>query len=115
MAKNPKYSGLLDEMLRLHDRKNADYAESDNPYSNFEFAAHVSKGFTNPIDRVFATLLGIKMARLIELTKPGRSPQNEAVEDTYVDLANYAAIWASYGRPSEPDEPKVVAFAKGRE
>lgn len=94
---NPAFNALLDEMRRTHDLKNSDYA-NDDPYSNFRFAADLSEGFTDSLDKVFATMIGIKLARLIELTKPGRVPKNEAIGDTYLDLANYAAIWASLRR-----------------
>lgn len=93
---NPKFNALVETLRELHDRKVADYAHSGNPYSNFESAADLVAGFSNPIDQVFATLIGVKLARLKELTRPGRTPQNESVQDTRRDLANYALIWASY-------------------
>jgi hypothetical protein len=93
---NPKFNALLETMRELHDRKVQDYASSTNPYSNFERAASVVEGFHLPIDQVFAALIGVKLARLAELTQPGRTPNNESVQDTRRDLANYATIWASY-------------------
>jgi hypothetical protein len=93
---NPKYHRLLEALRDLHDAKSHDYAEADNPYSNFEYAATVAERFTDPLDRVFATLLGIKLARLAELTAAGKTPKHESLQDTRRDLANYAAIWASY-------------------
>lgn len=93
---NPRFDAVLARMKALHDRKSGDYASDANRYSNFEFAAALSAQFSDPIDCVFATLIGVKMARLIELTQPGRTPNNESLEDTRIDLANYAALWASY-------------------
>lgn len=93
-------------MEDLHERKNHDYASDGNPYSNFEYAAMVSKDFTDPVDRVFATLIGVKLARLQELTK-GKVPNNESVNDTYLDLANYAAIWASRQRGHAARSPET--------
>jgi len=90
---------ILDRIRELHDRKSADYADTaeGNFYSNFQYAALVSEGFSNPVDRVFATLIGVKLARLQELTKPGRDkPNNESVMDSRMDLATYAAIWLAY-------------------
>jgi hypothetical protein len=75
---------LLDEMRALHDRKSHDYAEDGNPYSNFEFAAQLAEGFTG-VDAVFAVLMGIKLARLRELTAKGKTPNNESIEDTRRD------------------------------
>ena len=95
--KNPTHAELLRQLHELHEVKNADYAHSGNPYSNFEYAAQVAAPFRG-VDAVFATMLGIKLARLGELTEPGRTPKNEALDDTFVDLTNYAAIWTSWRR-----------------
>jgi hypothetical protein len=93
---NPKYHALTEALAELHDRKVQDYASTGDPYSNFKSAADVVAGFSNPLDQVFAALIGVKLARLRELTQPGRTPNNESVQDTRRDLANYALIWASY-------------------
>lgn len=104
---NPKFNSLLAKMQALHDRKNNDYASSGNPYSNFEFAARVSEIFTDPVDKVFATLIAVKMARIAELTGAGKTPSNESLQDSRVDLSNYATIWTSYYEEN-PNEQKVV-------
>jgi hypothetical protein len=98
--KNPKFSALLKRMELIHDKKNSDYADGIDPYSNFTYAAKVSEIFTNPIDRVFAVLIGIKLARIAELGK-GKDPRNESLDDSFLDIATYTAIWASYmiGQP----------------
>jgi hypothetical protein len=95
MSINPKYDRIVRDISALHERKVHDYAASTNPYSNFEFAAAVAKDFADPVDRVFATMIGIKLARLAQL-RSGKDPLNEPVADTFKDLANYAVIWASY-------------------
>lgn len=97
--RNPKFAALTAEMNALHDRKNADYANDGNPYSNFEQAAQVAAGFSG-VDAVFAALIGVKLARLRELTSAGKTPNNESIDDTRTDLAMYAALWASYYRPA---------------
>lgn len=93
--RNPAFSNLLAEMAQLHDAKNHDYAQDGNPYSNFCQAAEVAQGFSG-IDAVFATMIGVKLARLRELTSAGKTPNNESIADTRKDLAMYAALWASY-------------------
>ena len=92
--RNPKFDALLVQMGVIHDKKNEDYA-NDNPYSNFETAAGIARGFRGT-DAVFATLIGIKIARLQELIGGNKTPNNESVEDSLLDLAVYAALWASY-------------------
>lgn len=93
---NPRFDALLERMADIHERKAHDYAQRANPYSNFEYAATVSGRFADPVDRVFATMIGIKLARIAELTSAGKAPQNESVRDSFDDLATYAALWASY-------------------
>lgn len=94
-SRNPAYVSLIHKMLEIHEIKSHDYADDSNPFSNFEFAAQVAKGFNDEVDKVFATLIGVKLARLQQLLN-GKSPKNESIDDTFLDLANYSAIWASY-------------------
>lgn len=93
--RNPRFDSLLTLMGEMHDKKNEDYAEAGNPYSNFESAASVAEGFDGE-DAVFATLIGVKLARLRELLSTDKVPNNESVEDTFLDLAVYTALWSSY-------------------
>jgi hypothetical protein len=92
---NTIFNKLMDELKQLHSKKNHDYASDDDPYSNFEFAAHLVKEFNNPVDVVFVCMIGIKIARLGQLLS-GKTPNNESVEDTLKDLTTYCGIWASY-------------------
>jgi len=95
--RNPAFNALLAEMAALHDSKNADYAQSGNPFSNFEQSAQVAAGFSGA-DAVFATLIGVKLARLRELLSTGKTPNNESIDDTRKDLAMYATLWCAYAR-----------------
>ena len=106
MAKNPKFDMLLHEMRELHDKKNHDYARDDNAYSNFEFAAAIADGFTGE-DAVFATMIGIKLARLKELRGKGKDARNESANDSLRDLAMYAALWCSYALPFSYDDNRL--------
>ena len=90
---NPKFDRLIEKIRSIHDKKNADYATAQNPYSNFEETAEFA-GIT--VDKVFAVLIGIKEARLKELTSSGKIPNNESIQDTRIDAAVYAVLRASY-------------------
>ncbi len=92
----PQFTSLLEQMKAIHIKKNQDYAQDSNPYSNFEIAGDLAKPFTNPVDIAFATLIGVKIARLQVLLTSDRPPNNESIDDTFLDLATYTALWASY-------------------
>ena len=92
-ARNPKMNKILNEIGKLHDLKNADYATEKNVYSNFENAA-VSAG--TDVDTVFKVMIGIKLARLNALKSKDKEPNFESINDTLKDLATYACIYASY-------------------
>lgn len=86
---------LIQKCITTHNKKNHDYAKEDNPHSNFEIVAELVKHFKNPIDQVYVTLIGVKLARMSELLN-GKEPNNESIEDTYVDLTNYSALWGAH-------------------
>jgi hypothetical protein len=90
---NKYFNAVLDQMRSIHDRKVADYASTQNPYSNFEMSAEVAGV---PVETVFRVLIGVKLARLAELLNNAKTPNNESIDDSIIDLANYAALWASY-------------------
>lgn len=64
-----------------------------NRYENFERSALLASYFHDDRDKAFVVLIGTKMARLATLLN-GKSPKNESVEDSFVDLINYCALWA---------------------
>lgn len=94
MRRNKTFDDLMDSIKELYDKKNHDYADKNNPYSNFEFAVSVINLFNNPVDQVFACMIGIKLDRLGQLLS-GKTPNNESIEDTMRDLTTYCGIWTA--------------------
>lgn len=86
---------ILAEIQAIHNKKQKDYAQEGNSFSNFERAAMLAQWFQDPVDKVFATLIGIKMARLAELLN-GREPVNESTADSFLDENTYSVIWHAY-------------------
>lgn len=109
MGCNPKYDALLARMQEMHDRKSQDYASDANRYSNFEFAGMLGAMFSIPADIAFAVLIGVKLARLGELKGKGKTPNNESVEDSFLDLAVYASLWASYWTSTPEKQTELLA------
>lgn len=91
---------LLQRMESLHAtrrtltaRKNHDYASAEDAFANFVGVSAVS-GLSVP--QVFVVWLATKVIRLGQLVGHQKSPNNESVLDTLVDLANYADLCHVY-------------------
>lgn len=88
-AKNFYEDGLL-----IMEKKNHDYSSVDNPFQNFEIQAAVSGV---PVAKTFLMAMGIKIARLRELTEDGKEAAvDESIRDTLLDMANYSCLMAGY-------------------
>jgi hypothetical protein len=84
---DPRFYALIEEISQLHSDKNFDYASRQNPLANFEEC----RGFgVEPHVGVFVRMSD-KWSRLKQLIG-GKSPKNESVRDTLIDLAVYALI-----------------------
>jgi len=84
---HPRFYELIDEICELHEKKNSDYAKDDNPLSNFKRAASLG---VEPWRGVLVRMSD-KWSRIEELSK-GKTPQNESLRDSLIDLAVYALI-----------------------
>lgn len=111
---NPDHQWILDKCRQLHQNKSHDYATDQNVFSNFEYAEQVARPFKG-VHKVFATLMGIKMARLSVLLE-GKIPKNESLIDSFADNTNYSAIWGSFfmkgAKRGKGKGRKVLARAK---
>jgi hypothetical protein len=85
-------------MSEIHSKKSHDYASSDSPYANYQFAGKLSKLFDNPNDAGFIGRIAEKLYRLANLENSGKSPSNESIEDTEVDLCVIMALWVASRR-----------------
>lgn len=63
-------------------------------HENFKRSAMISDWFMNEQDKPYVVLIGTKLARLASLLSDGRMPNNESIDDTFLDLVNYCALWA---------------------
>lgn len=89
----PNFLESLECMKAIHVAKNRDYAPSDNPYQNFDVQAYILALFKHPIDQAFAALIAVKLARLANLLSSDAEPNNESIDDTFIDMANYTLLW----------------------
>lgn len=72
-------------------------------YQNFERQSEIVSWFNNDIDKCFAGLVAVKLARLAALLD-GRqdTPNHESITDTFIDLINYSALWGGYRTGERP-------------
>lgn len=104
--RNPRFTQLVNEMINLHERKNAGYAGHDqnDPLANFRLAAVAGVlPSTGCLIR-----MGDKFARLGSLARQASNEQvGESPVDTARDLAVYALLYICLWE--EEQEPTPVA------
>lgn len=92
---NPEFYKMLEQMGEMHDKKSHDYASDDNPCGNYHFAGMLSQLFKNPDDAGFVGRIGEKLFRLATLENGRKTPKNESVEDTEIDICTIVVLWMS--------------------
>ena len=95
MSRIPEFLEALEKMKEVHISKNEDYASKDNPFSNFDESTHGMELFGNNRDKSFVWPIYTKLARLATLLNKEGKPNNESIEDTFIDIANYILLWRS--------------------
>ena len=91
---------LFKKALKVSLSKRADYTSGVDHHENFKRSATVASWFRNDQDKVYAVLIATKLARLASLLDT-KEPNNESIDDTFLDLVNYAGLWAE--RRTETD------------
>lgn len=76
------------KMKEICLRKGDDYANDDR-LSNFK---KVGAMVNQDAQMAILVLMATKVARLSELLTGNKVPNNESIEDSFLDLANYAAL-----------------------
>ncbi len=93
------YESVLLDMYNIHKKKAADYATEDDQFSNFHFVPQVLALDGYGVLEDITTMVARKLGRIVNLR--GRSPKNESVQDSWLDLAVYAALGLAYLRSRE--------------
>jgi hypothetical protein len=86
---------ILHKCEELQVSKGSDYTSDvkANQFENFDRSAEIISWFKNDIDKAFASLVATKLARLASLLNRDDKPNHESIEDTFIDLTNYSALW----------------------
>lgn len=113
---SPIYYALLHEMADTHDKKSHDYASDKNPFGNYHFAGQLALLFAHsPEDAGFIGRIGEKIFRLANLDGTGKTPKNEAIEDTERDIAVIATLWMADRRDRRRKKAIAAVRAKMQE
>lgn len=88
------FLGIFDKCKQLALKKRADYTSTSDTHENFKRSGEIASWFKSDIDKPYAVLIGIKLARLGSLLSKGTDPNFESIEDNFIDLVNYMALWA---------------------
>ena len=81
------FENVLAEMKTLHDQKQQDFGTAEDPFYN----VRSSEDFGIPAWLGAVVRSNDKMSRLKSFARKG-TLENEPVEDSLIDLANYAVI-----------------------
>jgi hypothetical protein len=109
-----KAKEILERAMSLLVSKGQDYTSDvkTSQFENFERAALISSWFIRDEDKVYATLIGIKLARLASLLNKRVNPNHETTDDTFVDGSNYFALWAGSKDNRTKPEPDLKQIDK---
>ena len=83
-----EFEEFVDSMQFVLFSKREDYANED-VLSNFKLAGRISGGSA---EINCLNLIATKVARLGVLLKSSKQPNNESINDSVLDLANYAVL-----------------------
>ncbi len=91
----PEVITILENIKAIHEKKNKDYASQDNQYENFNRAATLISWFKNDFDKTYVNHIATKLARLATLLNSKEEPNNESIEDSFLDLCTYCILWSA--------------------
>lgn len=85
---HPRFYELIKQMEDLHDRKNANYAEDENPLSNLREC----EKFGIPASHGVMVRMSDKWSRLTQLMNGKQDMVGESIKDTLMDMAVYSLL-----------------------
>ena len=88
------FEGFCNKMIDVMKAKSHDYNGATDPFANFKI---VEQNGIASVEQGFLTRMTDKMSRLATFVRKGEYKVNdEKVEDTLLDLANYSILMSAY-------------------
>lgn len=90
-----KIEEIFKKCQDLTIKKRADYTSQPliDSHENFKRSAEIASWSSRNEDKPYLVLIGTKLTRLCSLLSSGKPPHNESIEDNFLDLINYCALW----------------------
>lgn len=88
---HPKFKKYAKEMIKTHSKKSHDYADNDNPLSNFETTSELIKGIPDSPFKIALSRIIEKILRICQIAKKGNQV-NESMAETLMDGAIYLIL-----------------------
>ena len=100
------HRACCDKMVAVTAMKNSDYTTKEDPFSNFKNVETL--GITSA-EVGFIVRMTDKMSRIASLLRPDAVQQvkDESVDDTLLDLANYAILLMGYRAQKKQQKSEV--------
>jgi hypothetical protein len=93
---------FFDTCHELLVKKAHDYAGDSDCFSNFH---KISVSCDIEVEKILLMFISLKVARIVELLKKGKTMVGESIQDSLKDMANYSCILSLYvGSKSEGDK-----------
>ncbi len=102
---NKHFLEILEKSKEIHSKKAADYTTDSNtdPHENFTRASEIASWFPKEYGS-YSALIGTKLSRLAALLSSGRAPNNESLDDTFLDLLTYVGLMYSFYKDRQVQE-----------
>jgi hypothetical protein len=103
------FEELFQKSLEIHKKKREDYTTNPdvNPYENFSRANELISWFP-PEYKSFASHIGTKLARISSLLQNNRVPNNESLDDSFLDLVTYCGLMYGFYKSREGALPAWI-------
>lgn len=104
------FEQLLERSKAIHLKKREDYTTNPtaNPHENFERANEIISWFPSEY-KSFASHIGTKLARLSSLLSTNKAPNNESLDDTFLDLVTYCGLMYDFYKTDKGKLPNWIA------
>lgn len=102
---DPRFYAVLHDIAALHDRKQADYGSTGDPFAN----VRASEDFGIP-GWIGSVVRGNDKMKRLQKAASGRALANESIEDSLMDLAVYAIIGLVLFREEPQPQPALALW-----